>query len=33
MHDRRAYATLLLVLLFWAGNYPVGKLGAAISGR
>ena len=27
MNDRRAYATLLLVILFWAGNYPVGKLG------
>src|ERR1700741_1235817 len=27
MNDRRAYAMLLLVILFWAGNYPVGKLG------
>jgi drug/metabolite transporter (DMT)-like permease len=27
MNDRRAYAILLLVILFWAGNYPVGKLG------
>jgi drug/metabolite transporter (DMT)-like permease len=27
MNDRQAYATLLLVILFWAGNYPVGKLG------
>jgi drug/metabolite transporter (DMT)-like permease len=27
MNDRHAYATLLLVILFWAGNYPVGKLG------
>ncbi len=27
MNDRQAYATLSLVILFWAGNYPVGKLG------
>src|SRR6267142_2013506 len=27
MNDRHAYVMLLLVILFWAGNYPVGKLG------
>jgi hypothetical protein len=27
MNDRQAYATLLLVILFKAGSYPVGQLG------
>jgi len=26
MEPRRAYALLGLVLLFWAGNFPLGKL-------
>jgi drug/metabolite transporter (DMT)-like permease len=27
MTDRRAYLLLVLVILFWAGNYPLSKLG------
>jgi len=26
MSERRAYLLLLAVVLFWAGNFPLGKL-------
>jgi drug/metabolite transporter (DMT)-like permease len=29
MNHRRAYALLVLVIVFWAGNYPLGKLALA----
>jgi drug/metabolite transporter (DMT)-like permease len=29
MNHRRAYLLLVLVIVFWAGNYPLGKLGLA----